>query len=190
MPRIFDNISEKLLTALQNTMQSADRADFCVGYFNLRGWRLLRADIDQLSGGEQGCCRILIGMNPTPREELREYLSLKARKPVDQQQVLRRKRAIVDGFRRQLAFGAPNNEDEQGLRELVQQLRSGKVAVKLFLALLTACQTLPDTPAGLQRRANLAGFLGSSNLDTGGSVKQQGELNTEVTDFHACQNAY
>ena len=91
MPRIFDNISEKLLTALQNTMQSADRADFCVGYFHLRGWRLLQADIDQLAGSNGGHCRILIGMNPTPRDELREYLSLRARKPVDQQQVLRRK---------------------------------------------------------------------------------------------------
>ena len=72
-------------------------------------------------------------MNPTPRDELREYLSLKARKQVDQQQVMRRKRQIVDDFRRQLAFGAPKNEDEQGLRDLVRQLRSGKVTVKLFL---------------------------------------------------------
>ena len=126
VPRIFDNISEKLLTALQNTMQSADRADFCVGYFNLRGWRLLRADIDQLSGGEEGCCRILIGMNSTPREELREYLSLKARKQVDQQQVKRRKRDRSSmHFRRQLAFGAPKNEDEQALRDLVQPTALG-----------------------------------------------------------------
>ena len=66
MPRIFDNISARLFTALQNTMQSADRADFCVGYFNLRGWRLLQAEIDQLAGGKEGHCRILIGMNPTP----------------------------------------------------------------------------------------------------------------------------
>ncbi len=133
MSRIFDNISEKLLTALQNTMQSADRADFCVGYFNLRGWRLLRSDIEQLSGGDEGYCRVLIGMNPSPHDELREYLSLKACKPVDQQQVMRRKRQIVEDFRRQLAFGAPNNEDEQALRDLVRQLRSGKVTVKLFL---------------------------------------------------------
>ncbi|MCY4061895.1 MAG: phospholipase D-like domain-containing protein [Chloroflexi bacterium] len=184
MPRIFDNISEKLLTALQKTMQSADRADFCVGYFNLRGWRLLREDIEQLSGGEEGHCRILIGMNPTPREELREYLSLKARKPVDQQQVMRRKRQIVEDFRRQLAIGAPNNEDEQGLRDLVRQLRSGKVAVKLFLQyplhakLYLIHKQDYNTPT--------LAFLGSSNLTLAG-LSKQGELNTEISDYDACQ---
>ena len=184
MPRIFDNISEKLLVALQNTMESAERADFCVGYFNLRGWRLLRADIEQLSGGSAGCCRILIGINPTPREELREYLSLQARKPVDQQQVLRRKREIVEDFRRQLALGAPTNEDEKGLRDLVQQLRSGKVKVKLFLrcplhAKLYLIHRQDYT-------APTAAFLGSSNLTLAG-LSKQGELNTEVSDYDACQ---
>ena len=184
MPRIFDNICEELLTALRNTMQSADRADFCVGYFNLRGWRLLQADIDQLSGGAEGRCRILIGMNPTPREELREFLSLKARKPVDQQQVMRRKRQIVEDFRRQLAFGAPNNEDEQGLRDLVRQLRSGKLAVKLFLQyplhakLYLIHRQDYNTPA--------LAFLGSSNLTLAG-LSKQGELNTEISDYDACQ---
>ena len=78
MPRIFDNIELSLLPALQNTLQISERADFCVGYFNFRGWKLIDSFIDSWDGGEGSCCRILVGMQRFPKRNSRAALSLVA----------------------------------------------------------------------------------------------------------------
>ena len=82
MPRIFDNIDQKLLPALKETIGISIRGDFCVGYFNLRGWKAIDSYIEQWEGGEGKCCRLLVGMHPKPEEELQQALSLTKRASV------------------------------------------------------------------------------------------------------------
>lgn len=184
MPRIFDNIEERLLPALQTTLGLAYRADFCVGYLNLRGWKELAPHIEPWPGGPGHCCRLLVGMQRPPDEQLR--LALTNSDPLDR--ISNRvasdfKRALAEQLRRQLTLGMPTNDDETGLRQLARQIRAGKVQVRLFLRyplhakLYLLFRTDPINP--------VIGYLGSSNLTMAG-LARQGELNVDVLDGDAC----
>src|SRR3990172_9232896 len=183
MPQIFDNIEKHLLSALSEAMGLSERADFSVGYFNLRGWRKVDSLVEKWTGGDGHCCRLLVGMQQMPQEQLRSAMSLiKGEDQIDQATAIALKRKLAQDFRDQLTIGIPTNDDEEGLRRLAAQITSQKLVVKLFLrhplhAKLYLCfRADPLNP--------IIGFLGSSNLTFSGLAKQ-GELNVDVMEHDA-----
>jgi superfamily II DNA or RNA helicase len=182
MPRIFDNIDLPLAPALQEALRGAGSADFCVGYFNLRGWHLLGPSLRELAPAHPPC-RLLIGMHRAP-EDLRTTLHGMGRdEPIDQARALRLKRRVAEEFRAQLTQGIPTRQDEDTLRLLSAQLREGQLRVKLFLRnTLHAKLYLIHRLDAVNPRI---GFLGSSNLTFPG-LRSQGELNVDVLDRDAC----
>ena len=184
MPRIFDNIDLNLLPALRSTLEVADRSDFCVGYFNLRGWKAIDDLVERWAGGPGNQCRLMVGMQRLPQEELRSVLGVASQghDQLDNQTALRLKKKLAEEFRNQLTIGVPTDADEVGLRRLASQLKSGKLAVKLFLRhtlhakLYLLFRHDPINP--------IIGYLGSSNLTLSG-LAHQGELNVDVLDLDA-----
>lgn len=182
MPRILDNIDQSLLPSIQNTIQSAYRADFCVGYFNLRGWRHIAHAFDNWEGGYGKCCRVLVGMQRAPQDEVRAAFRVTPDDDIDNQTVLHLKKQLAEDFRNQITIGTPTNADEAGLRHLANQLKAQKVIVKLYLQhplhakLYLLFRTDTEAP--------IVGYVGSSNLTFSGLVKQ-GELNVHLPEEDA-----
>lgn len=186
MPRIFDNIKLEFLDILRDTLKQSKSADFCVGYFNLRGWQKIDDLIAQFAGGDGACCRLLIGMQKSPQDVLKKSLEFGYKTPegMDNRLVNILKKEVAQEFCQQLTWGAPSNQDERALQQLRRQIQEKKLQVKLFLAypLHAKLYLLHRT----DRNNPITGFLGSSNLTLSG-LQKQGELNIDVLDHDACE---
>lgn len=73
MPRIFDNISQKLLDALRSTLATSQRADFCVGYLNLRGWQAIDDLIADWRSESGQICRVIVDMQRPLQGEIKAF---------------------------------------------------------------------------------------------------------------------
>lgn len=180
MSRIFDNIDLDLLGALRATMQVSKRADFCVGYFNLRGWQAIDDQVSPWEPALGQVCRVLVGMQRPPNEEIRElYRQTEESGLIDNATASRLKTQFAAHLREQITMGIPTGKDETGLRRLAHQLRAGQVVVKLFLPyplhakLYLLFRDDANNP--------ITGFVGSSNLTLAG-LSRHGELNVDVLD--------
>lgn len=185
MARIFDNIDQDLLTALRDSLVVSKRSDFCVGYLNLRGWQAIDDLIQPWDAAAGQVCRVLVGMQRPPHEEIRE-LYRQAEEPglIDNATATRLKAQFAAHLREQITLGIPTGQDEAGLRRLARQLRAGQVVVKLFLPyplhakLYLLFRDDANNP--------ITGFVGSSNLTVAG-LSRHGELNVDVLDHLGTQ---
>ena len=184
MPKIFDNIENQLLEGLNYTLDMSYMADFCVGYFNLRGWKQVADKIDAWTGGDGHQCRLLIGMQRRPEELMREFFSKKEPELIDNNTAIKLRKILALEFKDQLTIGIPTEADEIGLRKLSAQIKSKKIVVKLFLR-----HPLHAKLYLLFRDDKISpiiGYLGSSNLTLAG-LRNQGELNVDVVEQDAAQ---
>jgi len=190
MPKIYDNIELNFEDGLLEHLKAADRVDYCVGYFNLRGWRSVYEEIDTLKGmdiDENGTvqhryCRLLIGMLKTPKELLHDAFENGENLLMDNDGANKHRKRLALELAEQLTVGIPSQQDEIVLRKLLVQLKNGKVAVKLFLAhQLHAKLYLAHCSSNITPRL---GLLGSSNFTFSG-LCAQGELNIDVIEQDA-----
>lgn len=193
MARIYDNIDVYFTAGLHDIVSDngVKRVDFCVGYFNLRGWNLIMDQVDNLSGdiveekdsrdqfvNKERYCRLLIGMHRPDEELIRGLYSGKPTR-ADSDYVQRSLRRIAEDFKNQLLLGRPTLEDENTLRRLSQQMKDGKVCVKLYLAYpLHAKLYIAHHPDNYTKRIAI---MGSSNLTYSG-MTGNGELNADFAD--------
>lgn len=190
MPKIYDNIENHLTKGLNETLEVSHRTDFCVGYFNLRGWKEVANQIDKHTGsivteGDNEVhrnCRLLVGMQKLPVDILRESFFQDENYLIDSAEAAKLKKRLAQEFKEQLTIGIPSEADEVALRKLSKQMKENKVVVKLHLRYTLHAKLY--LAYSNDKRVPVVGFLGSSNLTLAGLAKQ-GELNIDVLEQDA-----
>lgn len=171
-PRLIDNINGTMELELLTAMGSSARLDATIGYFNLRGWRMLADAVDDLPENPDGPrARILVGMHESPEGEMRRLAEQEPLAHVDRS-------GIVGEYREQLQVGMPTAGDERSLRALKKQIEDGHVEVRVHTAhRLHAKLYLCHRESGVP----VIGYVGSSNLTSAG-LSYPGELNAGLSD--------
>ncbi len=183
MPLILDNIERDTETELLRTLSTSYRLDAAIGYFNLRGWKLLTDTVDALpKRPNTPKARVLVGTHETPGEEMRRLTRMRQSEPIDNRTAARLKTETISEYRDQLQIGLPSEGDETTLQALLRQINDGDVQVRLHTAhrlhaKLYLCHR--DDSA-----APRVGYVGSSNMTVAG-LREQGELNVDVVDGDA-----
>lgn len=193
MPRILDNLTaddddSQMEAALAATLATSRSLDAAVGYFNLRGWGLIADRVAALPGesgrGAGRKTRLLVGMTENPQEEMRRLVSTLPVSEPDSEMAGKRMDSTVEEFRSQLQVGLPTPSDEAALRALRHQIEDGDVDVRLYL------RDRLHAKLYLAHREDVPvpriGYVGSSNLTRAG-LREQGELNVDVTDTDSTQ---
>jgi superfamily II DNA or RNA helicase len=185
VPRIFDNIDLRLRDGLIQTLETpgVTRLDAAIGYFNMRGWSVLRDVVDTLPlTTEPNTVRLIIGMQGRPDADIRRFIRASVDDEMDNQTAQRLRESALADLKAQLEIGVPSSQDRHTLRVLRRQLGEGRVRVKLFLrSSLHAKLYLRHREDNDNPRT---GFVGSSNLTFSG-LSGQGELNVDVLEQDA-----
>jgi superfamily II DNA or RNA helicase len=191
MPTIFDNIEKKFAEGIIQHIKNAKRVDYCVGYFNIRGWKTVCNHIETIEGMEikengktyKRYCRLLVGMTKNPFDTLIDEINPDG-SFIDNERASKMKRKLAEDFKKQLEIGIPTDDDERTIKQLLCQLKNGKVVVKLFMEYqLHAKLYLSYTDNSL---TNNVALLGSSNFTFSG-FQNQGELNVDVLEQDAAE---
>lgn len=184
MPTIYDNIEKDLLEGLKDALAVSQRGDFCVGYFNLRGWRLLADGVSKIKRQpDKPACRLIVGMHHGGGDDVKRIYSGNNADTTNKR-VWQQKRHFAELLRQQLTMGMQNAPDEKGLRNLHKSLRDGTLQVQFFGAYpLHAKLYLAHRDDKLNP---ITAFVGSSNLTFAG-LQKQGELNVDVQEKDAAQ---